>query len=200
MAKKILGIVGSYRKGGITDVLVSETLAAARDLGAQTEIVYLIDTHIEFCTNCRACTQPPGEEPGRCVHQDDLAALLEMWRTCDGLVIGSPVNFYNITAITRRFMERLICFAYWPWNQGGPRMRRPTLTRKAVLITSTAMPGILGRFFTGGLKALRLIAKTLGAKPVATILVGLIAQDPHAKPPERALRQARAAGRKLVEG
>lgn len=55
---KVLAIVGSYRKGGIIDTATDEILASAREEGAEAEKIYLIDKHIEFCTNCRSCTQP----------------------------------------------------------------------------------------------------------------------------------------------
>jgi hypothetical protein len=200
MGKRILGIVGSYHKGGIIDALVTETLAGAEELGARTEKIYLTDLHIEFCTNCRACTQEPGAEPGRCIHEDDMAGLLARWKESDGLVLGAPVNFFNVTAVTRRFMERLVCFAYWPWGQAGPRMRTKIKSRRAVLIASSAMPGFLGRVFTGALRALRVTAQTMGAKPVASLHVGMIALAKDAKPPAKALRQARAVGRKLAGG
>jgi hypothetical protein len=103
-----------------------------------------------------------------------------------------------VTAITRRFMERLVCFAYWPWNQGGPKMRSKIAGKKAVVISSTAMPAVMARLFTGALRALKITAKTMGARPVASIMVGMIAQDPHAKPPAGAIRKARAAARRLV--
>ena len=57
MGKKIVAIVGSYRKGRTIDTAVSEVLRGAADRGAATEKIYLIDKHIEFCNNCRACTQ-----------------------------------------------------------------------------------------------------------------------------------------------
>lgn len=57
MGQNIIAIVGSYRRGGITDQTVQEILKAVRDRGGQTEIVDLRDTPIEFCTNCRRCTQ-----------------------------------------------------------------------------------------------------------------------------------------------
>jgi len=57
MAKKIVAVVGSYRKGGVIDSLVTEVLSAAKEQGAQTSRLYLVDKHIEFCTNCRSCTQ-----------------------------------------------------------------------------------------------------------------------------------------------
>lgn len=200
MARHILGLVGSYRKGGVVDRLVTETLAEAAAAGATVRKVYLTDLDIAFCTNCRACTQAPGAEPGTCIIRDDFTTLMEAWKGCDGLVLGSPVNFYNVTAVTRRFMERLIGFAYWPWAQGGPKLRSPRKDKRAVLIAATAMPAVLGRLFTGALRALRLMAETMGAKPVASIFVGMIAQAEQTELPARALRQARRAGRRLAAG
>ena len=49
MDRKILCIVGSYRKGGTIDLLVTEALSSASALGAETTKIYLIDQHIEFC-------------------------------------------------------------------------------------------------------------------------------------------------------
>ncbi len=197
MSKKVLGIVGSYRKGGIVDTLVDETLAAAAENGAETSKIYLLDVPIEFCTNCRDCTQEPGTKRGPCVHDDQMEAVLDQIDACDAVVLGAPVNFFNINALTRRFMERLVCYTYWPWGTMGPKMRVKTKTKKAVLITSSAMPGFLGRIFTGAMRALKIIAQTMGAKPVATLFVGLIADKPKREPPPKAIRKARAAGRKL---
>ncbi len=198
MKKQIIGIVGSYRKGGVIDILVTEVLSAARKQGAETEKIYLVDKHIEFCANCRTCTQIAGTEPGNCIHDDDMQALLAQCKKADGLVIGAPVNFFNINAITRRFMERLACFAYWPWGQGGPVMRNKIMSKKAVLVTSSAMPAIMGHFFTGALRALTFMARTMGAKPVSSIFAGMIAQAEKPAIPDRMLRKARAAGRKLA--
>jgi multimeric flavodoxin WrbA len=199
MAKKILGIVGSYRKGGIIDLLVSEVLAAAAEEGAQTEKIYLIDQHIEFCTNCRTCTQTPGQDPPPCVLHDDMGRILSQCRQCDGLVLGAPVNFFNVNAITRQFMERLVCFAYWPWNsRRGPGMRVKTRDKKAVLVTAAAMPAVIGRLFTGALRALKITAQTLGAQPVARVFIGMIAQQQKEPLSDRAREKARRAGRKLV--
>jgi len=60
---RITALVGSYRKGGVIDRAVEEILAAARESGAETTKIYLIDEPIEFCANCRACTQTDGVEP-----------------------------------------------------------------------------------------------------------------------------------------
>lgn len=57
MGKKIVGIVGSYRKDGIIDSAVSAILKGAQRRGAETKKIYLVDKDIAFCRNCRKCTQ-----------------------------------------------------------------------------------------------------------------------------------------------
>ncbi len=198
VGKRILGIVGSYRKNGTIDALVSEVLSSAESQGGITEKIYLLDKHIEFCTNCRMCTQQWGNDRGVCCHRDDMTDILDRYETADGLVIGAPVNCYNLNALTRRFMERLVCFTYWPWGQPGYKLRMKSRGKKAVLITSSAMPAPMGRIFTGAPRALRVIAETMGAKPIAQLFAGLSAQTRDAAVSETMMRRARDAGRKLA--
>ena len=66
MGKRIVAIVGSYRKEGTIDTAVEAILAGAREKGATTHTIYLTEQHIEFCRNCRNCVQPPGTERGKC--------------------------------------------------------------------------------------------------------------------------------------
>ncbi len=199
MAKRILGIVGSYRRNGTIDSLVTEVLSAAEEQGALTEKIYLLDKRIEFCTNCRTCTQEPGTGRGECVLRDDMAGILDRYDASDGIVIGAPVNCFNVNALTRRFMERLVCFTYWPWGRPGYTVREKSRGKKAVLITSGAMPAIMGRIFTGALRALRVIAETMGAKPIALLFAGLSAQKQTAVVTDRMVRRAREAGCRLME-
>ena len=198
MNKKIVGIVGSYRKECTIDSMVTEILNEAEKHGAQTHKIYLLDEKIEFCTNCRTCTQAEGPDRGKCVHDDDMEKILGEIEGADAIVIGAPVNFFNISALARRFMERLVCYTYWPWGQMGPKMRPHKKKRKAVLVTSSAMPGIMGRVFTGAMRALNIMAKTLGAKPVAKIFLGFAAGSEKKKLSSGALRKARNAANKLV--
>jgi hypothetical protein len=200
MSRMILGIVGSYRKGGTIDQAVSTVLAAAAAGGAATEKIYLLDSRIEFCTNCRRCTQQPGPAPGRCFLEDDMAGLIVRIEGADALVLGAPVNFGNVNALTQRFLERLVGFSHWPWGQPAPKMRKKGQPPKpAVLVTASAMPASLGRLLTGSLRGLKLGAAAVGAKLVATLFVGLAARREHQELPERILRKARGAGQKLVE-
>ena len=198
MGKRIVGIVGSYRKGGVVDSIVTEVLSAATVAGAATEKIYLRDANIEFCTNCRSCSQEEGEARGRCGIRDDMDGVLQSCDAADAIVLGAPVNFYNVNALTRRFMERLICYAYWPWSTHGPKLRSAAKKKKAVLVTSSAMPGFVARLVTGAPRALRIMAETLGARPISCIVAGGVAQQEHEQLRESIVRRAREAGRKLA--
>jgi len=195
----ILGIVGSYRREGTIDLAVSSVLSNARKKGALTKKIYLNDFNIEFCRNCRHCTQEPGPVPGKCPLADDMPTLIKEIESADAYVIGAPVNVGNVNALTQKFLERLVCYSYWPWGQTGPIMRKSdSPLKKAVLITSSAMPSIMGRWLTGSLRGLKLGAKMVGAKPVATLFVGLSAEREKSKLDKSFLRKAQSSARKLT--
>jgi hypothetical protein len=197
MARKVVAIVGSYRKGGAVDTAVDAVLAGARKHGAETNKLYLVDKRIEHCQNCRACTQAEGEKRGTCAINDDMAAILPEIESADALVLSSSVNFYNVTAIFRVFLERLVGCAYWPWGQPSPKPRSKQLPRKAVLIASCAAPGFLLPLATGASRALGIAAKCLGARPVAKLWIGLAAQSPTPQLSGSVLRRAERIGEQL---
>ena len=194
MGRKVVAIVGSYRKGGTVDTAVQAILEGAREKGAETQTIYLTERRVEFCNNCRRCTQAPGLQRGQCVQQDDLQAILDELDAADAIVLGSPVNFWNVTAIFRRFMERLLGCAYWPWGMLSPQPRSTLPRRRAVLVASSAMPGFCIPLFTGTAKALRVTARMLGAKTVGKLWIGLRAQQPQQVLSARTLAHARRIG------
>ena len=182
---KILAINGSYRDDGITDQTVEAMAQAARAAGAEVEIVLLREYPIEFCLNCRECTQQPGEAPGTCIQHDGMHALIDKIEAADAYILASPTNFGSVTAIFKRFMERLVVYAYWPWDKDYPQFRKANVPKKrAVLVSSCAAPGIFGRFMYGSLKQLKKTAKTIGAEPVGSLFTGLISKQPHPGLPE----------------
>ena len=140
--KKVTAIVGTYRKGGIIDTAVNEILDSAKEDGFETKKIYLIDRQIEFCKNCRACTQLEGQGPGKCCIDDDMAGILAEIEGSDAIVLGSPVNFGTVTAVMKKFIERLVCFAYWPWGMNAPRVRDKEIRKRAVVVVSSAAPSL----------------------------------------------------------
>jgi len=198
MAKKIIALSGSYRREGIIERAVDAILQAAAEKGAETEKIRLIESRIEFCRNCRKCTQLEGLQRGACVQPDDMDDILKKVEAADGLVLASPVNFFGVTAVTQRFMERLVCYAYWPWGKPAPITRVKDRGIKAVLVTSSAMPAALGRIFTRSLGGLKRAAQTLGAKPAGTLFIGKAALHEKQDLPQAILDKARKLGHDLA--
>jgi multimeric flavodoxin WrbA len=183
---KILAINGSYRDDGITDQAVSALAQAIRDKGDEVEIILLREYPIEFCLNCRECTQQPGEAPGKCVQHDGMQALVDRIEQADAYIFATPTNFGSVTAIFKRFMERLVVYGYWPWGMHAPKFRKADLPKKkAVLVSSCAAPGFIGRWLYGTHKQLNVTAQTVGAKAVGTLFTGLISDEPDAKLSDR---------------
>jgi len=199
MAKRVFAIVGSYRRGGVTDSAVDAILEGAREKGAETHKIYLLDKHIEFCNNCRACTQEPGPVRGKCAQKDDMEAILNEMEAADSIVLGSPINFFNVTAIFRCFLERLVVYAYWPWKGVmGPAGRIKKQTKKAVLVISSAAPGVFIPIGTGAPKAMKTAAQCVGAQVVGKLYIGLSSREPHPKLSLREAARARRMGARLA--
>jgi multimeric flavodoxin WrbA len=173
---KALGIVGSYRTGGINDTVVGKILEGAADRGAETERVFLADRNIRFCHNCRQCMQSPGNEPGTCFLEDDVPELIRKCLASDILILSSPVNLGSMTAVSKAFLERLVCLAHWPWGKPSPKLRHLSGRRMAVLVTSSAAPSLLTRIGAfNSLTELGKMAELLHAEVVARLHYGLVA-------------------------
>ncbi len=196
---KILVMNGSYRNNGITDQVIKTMAEELETDGAEVETILLRDYPIEFCLNCRECTQQPGNLPGECVQHDTMQELINKIEKSDSFILASPTNFGSVTAIFQRFMERLVVYAYWPWNMNAPKYRKANVVKKkAVLVSSCAAPGFLGRWIYGTRKQLKTTAQTIGANTVGTIFMGLIAKDPHHRLSEKVQAKARALAVKLL--
>ncbi|MGJ7029256.1 MULTISPECIES: flavodoxin family protein [Methanothermobacter] len=98
---KVVGICGSPRKNGNTEILLREALRAAEDCGAETELIRLAGLDINPCRACDSC-----KKAGECAIDDDLNDVIERAASADGIIIGSPVYFGSVTAQTKMFMDR----------------------------------------------------------------------------------------------
>ena len=174
--RRILAINGSYRDDGITDQLVEAVANAAESAGGKVEIVRLRDCPIEYCLNCRECMQTPGSAPGKCVLDDGMHALIDKIENADAYIVASPTNVGSVTAVFKCFMERLAPYAYWPWGAPAPQLRKsPTSKKKAVLVSSSAAPGIVAKWLFGTRRQLKMAAKTMGATVVGEVFAGPVA-------------------------
>ncbi len=201
LSKRIIAIVGSYRKGGISDQTVDAIFEKARQRGAETKKYYLTDIPIQFCTNCRICMKDdPAKARGKCVINDDMGKLLTEIDTADGIILASPINDWTVTAIMKRFLERLSVYAYWPWEQAEPKLRIKEKTRKAVIVTSSACPAIIGRFLMPNARQLlKALAECIGARVVKSLYFGAVCLEEKQRLNARQLAAAYRAAEMLVE-
>ena len=102
---KVLGIVCSPRKGGNTEILVSEALASAKDSGAEVELVTIADKNIAPCDGCESC-----DKTSKCRINDDMQEIYSKLLECDGIVFGTPVYFWGVTAQAKALIDRTFVF------------------------------------------------------------------------------------------
>ena len=98
---RVLGIVGSPRRWGNTDVLVSEVLRGAASTGADTEKVILSSLKIHPCLACEKC-----HKDGICRQTDDMPILLAKMLASDVWVLGTPVYWWGPSAQMKAFIDR----------------------------------------------------------------------------------------------
>ena len=98
---QIIGIVGSPRRNGNTELLTAHTLKAIDEEGLDTELISLAGLDIQGCSGCAVCAK--GE---RCSIEDDLLHLYFAMKQADGIILASPVYFGSATALMKALMER----------------------------------------------------------------------------------------------
>ncbi len=198
---RIVAIVGSYRRGGITEQCVDAMLEAAGEAGAETRKIILAEQSIEFCTNCRKCTaaELAGMRRADCIFDDAMQEICETLDKADGIILAAPINFFTVTAVTKRFIERLLVYVYWPWENSIPKPRIARCDKRAVVVTSSACPALIGRWMMpNSLSMMKGAARLIGAKVVRRLYFGTVAREEHQRLNAAQLRKARSAGRLLA--
>ena len=99
---KALGIVGSPRKGGNSEILTAHCLKAIAEEGLETELVSLAGLNINGCIACGYCFEHPGE----CSQKDDMQPIYEKMVAADAIIVASPVYFGSATALVKGLLER----------------------------------------------------------------------------------------------
>ena len=104
---KILGMSFSPREQGNTELLMERSLAGARDQGADTELCRVADRNVHPCTGCGSCFKT-----GMRSIKDDMQEICEKMLAADGILFGSPVYFYNITAQGKAVIDRTLALGH----------------------------------------------------------------------------------------
>ena len=100
---RVLGLVGSPRKEGNTDLLVNRILDGASESNHFTEKVHLYALDIAPCIDCRSCKKGKFN----CVINDDMQRLYPKIEGADVIVFGTPLYWYGPTGKMKLMMDRL---------------------------------------------------------------------------------------------
>ncbi|MGN0741822.1 MAG: flavodoxin family protein [Candidatus Fimadaptatus sp.] len=103
---KILVLSGSpKREKSDTMRLTRAFVAGMGDVQANdVHIVHVIDRHIEYCTGCLGCMR----NGGKCVHDDDMRAILEEILESDLLIFSFPLYCYGLPAPLKALIDRTL--------------------------------------------------------------------------------------------
>lgn len=132
MSLKVLGISGSPRSGGNTDVLLECFSEGIASTGVQIETVFLRDYFIQPCMACEKCRKDE-----TCTGlKDGMHLLYPKILESRGLVLGSPTHNYNVTAIVKAFIDRL--YPFFEFSDDRPRKYSSRIAeqgRKAIVFS-----------------------------------------------------------------
>lgn len=103
---KILGIYGSPRKDGNSDLLMDEALKGVDSAGAEVSSIRCCDLQISGCIECAGC-----DDTGECVIDDDMQSVYPKLAEADVIILASPIFFYSVPAQAKALIDR--CQAMW---------------------------------------------------------------------------------------
>ncbi|MBR0499761.1 MAG: flavodoxin family protein [Bacteroidales bacterium] len=114
--KKIVIIDGGPRRNMNTAQMLQSFAEGAKSVNEEIEIksFRLYDLDYKGCMSCMAC-KVKGKAVNICKFKDPLTPILEEIAQADGLVLGSPIYFGDVTGQMRTFLERL-CFPWLSYN------------------------------------------------------------------------------------
>jgi arsenate reductase (thioredoxin) len=119
-----LGLQGSPRKKGNSDMLLAAFMGALSQRGVRTHTIDVVRSHVEPCKELTVC-----EKTGICPIDDEMGRdIYPLLREADIVVAASPIFFYNVSAQLKALIDR--CQALWArkymlkLNDPGHRVRR----------------------------------------------------------------------------
>jgi len=187
---RVLGLAGSPRRGGNTDLLLAEVLKGAQSQGAEVKTIILNDLEMTPCQHCDACFKE-----GVCRFNDDMQMIYQELEKADRIVLASPVHFMGVSAQAKIMIDR--CQALWARKY---ILKQPPLgdkrPRKGLFIAVGGMK--LANLFEPSLATVRALFRVLDIEYAGDLLFPGVDQKGAIKNHPDALKQAFRAGQKLV--
>ena len=206
---KVLVLNGSPRgKKGMTWWLLERFTQGMIDAGAEVETIQLSTKKIHHCTGCLSCWF---KTPGRCIHADDMEAVIEAVIRSEALVLATPVYVDGMTGLLKNCIDRMVPLADPHFETRDGHMRHPHISSHPQRVALVSPCGYVeSDTFTPLVEHVRAICKNLDAKfsgavlrPAAPILPFATIRHPFkVRAVSKAVRQAGvefAAGGKITD-
>ena len=190
MATKVVAIMGSPRRGGNTDILLDEVLAAAREAGGETTKYLIGALNIRPCYELYHCAVD-----GTCTIQDDMLGLYEQLTTSDCIVLACPIFFYGMPSQTKALVDR--CQALWVRRHVLKNWQPDVAHRKGAFIAVGATRG--PRLFDGVTLTAKYFFDAIGVTYTEELLVKGVDAKGEVRETPSYLQDARAMGARLLE-
>ncbi|MCB2226458.1 MAG: flavodoxin family protein [Desulfarculaceae bacterium] len=188
----VLGIYGSPRKGGNTDLLLDAALDEAAVAGAEVERVYCRRLKMSGCIACGGC-----DDTGMCVLDDGMQAVYPYIQLAKAVVLSSPVYFYGPPAQAKALIDRSqACWSARILAKTTPEARKSYDSGKGYMIAVGATKG--KRMFECMELTARYFYDALDMTYEGGLLVPGVEARGQVAGDQGLLEQARALGRQIV--
>ncbi len=165
MSKKLLIVNGSPRKNGVDAAIAKMIAETVKKFDYETEIVEICSLEINECRACMAC-----KRTGRCAQDDDMTQMYEKIRSCDMLILASPIYFGAETGQMKCFIDRF--YSMVRMEDGQRLVNFGSVSKASILLTCGAPDG--GMTYGGILARLTKTIKSMGVQDLSgTIIAGL---------------------------
>jgi len=158
---KVLGIMGSPRIKGNTDLLLDEALAGAGSRGAEVDKIVVDRLKIAPCKEYYGCLKD-----GNCVIRDDMDDIYPKLLDADIVIVASPTFFYSLSAQLKALIDR--CQALWA-RRYILKQELPEAGRKGAFIGVAATEG--KQLFDGSILTIKYFFKTIGVEYAGDLLI-----------------------------
>ncbi len=186
---KVLGIMGSPRIKGNTDLLLEEALKGAKSQGAEVEKIVVDKLKIAPCKEYLGCFKD-----GNCVIRDDMDDIYPKLLGADVVMIASPMFFYGVSSQAKALIDR--CQALWA-RKHILKQSLPNGGRKGAFIAVGATKG--KRLFEGAILTVKYFFEAIGVEYADELLIRGVDARGEIKEHPIALSDAFELGKRVVQ-
>ena len=183
-----IGISGSPRRRGNSEILLDKALDGSRSRGASAEKIVLNELDFKPCQECGGC-----RDTGICIIDDDMRPLYEKIASADAIIVASPIFFGTISAQLKAMIDRFNC----AW-MAKCVLKKPSLSRRKAKGAFLCVAGSDKReFFESAKKTIKIFFATVGIEYSKELFVGGLEDKGEVAENGKAMEEAYNIGKEI---